>query len=394
MPYKLGIFTTHPVQYQVPWLRALSELPDIDLIVFYCMIPDERQQGDGFGINFKWDIPLLDGYKYEVLENISKKPSVTTFWGCNTPGVKKVVKDRRFDAFIVNGWGTKSCIQLLLACRQYNVPCIVRGESNAIRPRVWWKTMIHKWLLAKYSAFLNIGKANREFYIQNGISAEKIFFAPYCVDNGRFESAYGELCRNRGPIRTRWGISSNDFTFLFCAKFIEKKRPLDLLNALSIAINKLGTLPKHIHLLMVGDGEQRGNCEKFAIQKKLPVTFTGFLNQTEIVQAYVASDCLVLPSDYGETWGLVVNEAMVCGLPAIVSDRVGCRKDLVYPGETGDVFPFGNCEALADCLVSFASGPLKVRSMGESAKQTVANYSVSNVVEGCIKAIKYVCREG
>src|SRR3989338_5380095 len=82
--------------------------------------------------------------QYEVLENVSKQPSVANYWGCDTPGIKNIVKNREFDAFIVNGWIVKSCIQLLRACRQYGVPCIVRGESNAIRPRTWWKGQIHK----------------------------------------------------------------------------------------------------------------------------------------------------------------------------------------------------------------------------------------------------------
>ena len=390
MTHKLGFLTTHPIQYQVPVFHVLAKEPSIDLTVFYCMIPNERQQGEGFSINFKWDIPLLDGYKYEVLENVAKQPSVTNFRGCDTPGIKDIVKNRKFDAFIVNGWVVKSCIQLLRACRQYNVPCIVRGESNAILPRAWWKGMIHKRLMAKYSAFLNIGKLNREFYLKNGVSEEKIFFAPYCVDNERFESAYAALRQERDTIRSQWGIFSTDFTILFCAKFIEKKRPLDLLNALSIAFKKTENLSKRIHLLMVGDGELKSDCEEFVRQRKLPVTFTGFLNQSEIVRAYVASDCLVLPSDYGETWGLVVNEAMACGLPAIVSDRVGCHKDLIHPEETGAVFPYGCCQALADLLVSFALNPAKVRMMGKQAKQTVTDYSVANVVEGCIEAIKYV----
>ena len=393
MPYKLGILTTHPIQYQVPWFRKLSELPEIDLTVFFCMLPGASQQGEGFGINFKWDIPLLDGYKYEVLDNVSKQPSVAGFWGCDTPEINHIVKTGQFDAFIVNGWVVKSCIQLLRACRQYNVPCIVRGESNAIHPRAWWKVLIHKRLLAKYSAFLTIGKTNREFYLQNGVREEKIFFTPYCVDNRRFETVSDTLCQERDSIRAQWGISSTDFTFLFCAKFIEKKRPMDLLNALSITMRERENLSSRIYLLMVGDGEQKVECEEFVRQRKLPVTFTGFLNQSEIVRAYVASDCLVLPSDHGETWGLVVNEAMVCGLPAIVSDRVGCHKDMVCPGQTGEVFPFGDHKALAGFLVSFASNPEEVHLMGKRAKQKAASYSLEKVVDGCIEAVKNVCKK-
>jgi glycosyltransferase involved in cell wall biosynthesis len=75
-----------------------------------------------------------------------------------------------------------------------------------------------------------------------------------------------------------------------------------------------------------------------------------------------------------------------------VSDHVGCHKDLVCPGQTGEIFPFGDYKVLADLLVSFASKSERVRSMGKRAKQKVADYSVENVVKGCIEAIKYVCQ--
>ena len=82
----------------------------------------------------------------------------------------------------------------------------------------------------------------------------------------------------------------------------------------------------------------------------LPVSFAGFLNQGEIPAAYAACDALVLPSDYGETWGLVVNEAMACGVPAVVSDAVGCGPDLVEEGQTGMIFPLGDIPALARAI--------------------------------------------
>jgi glycosyltransferase involved in cell wall biosynthesis len=128
-------------------------------------------------------------------------------------------------------------------------------------------------------------------------------------------------------------------------------------------------------------------------QKKLPVTFAGFLNQTEIVKAYLAADCLVLPSDYGETWGLVVNEAMACGLPAIVSDRVGCGPDLIIDGVTGYIFPFGDITALAGKLLECASpDKTKLIQMGVQAKALIANYSTENTVKGALEAVKYVLK--
>ena len=393
MAYKVGILTTHPIQYQVPWFRELAKNQEVDLTVFFCMIPDALQQGDGFGVEFQWDIPLLNGYKYEVLKNVAPKPSVTNFWGCDTPAIGDIVKRNGFDVFIVNGWGVKSCLQVLYACRKYKLPCIVRGESNSFHQRTWWKRMLHQWLLSKYSAFLNIGRSNKDFYLKNNISNEKIFLTPYCVENDRFSSAAKELRSKRDDIRAGWKIEPSAFTFLFCAKFIEKKQPMDLLKALDAAFKRMERSDNHVHLLMAGNGELKSQCENFVQRNNLPVTFSGFLNQSEIVRAYVASDCLVLPSDYGETWGLVVNEAMACGLPAIVSDRVGCGPDLIYEGITGSIFPFKDVDTLAEKLILFAKNPEKTKTMGEQAEKLIRKYSVEEVVKGTIDAIRYVCRE-
>src|SRR5207248_1690512 len=117
------------------------------------------------------------------------------------------------------------------------------------------------------------------------------------------------------------------------------------------------------HVLVVGDGELMTEARALAARERLPLTFAGFLNQTEIVGAYVAADCLVLPSDTGETWGLVVNEAMACGIPAIVSDQVGCGPDLVSDSVTGAMFPMGDIDALARCLIDFSADPQRLRRM-------------------------------
>jgi glycosyltransferase involved in cell wall biosynthesis len=82
---------------------------------------------------------------------------------------------------------------------------------------------------------------------------------------------------------------------------------------------------------------------------RVPASFTGFLNQTRVSEAYIAADCLVLPSDYGETWGLVVNEAMASGLPCIISNRCGSAEDLGNCAGN-QIFAFGDCEALAQSL--------------------------------------------
>jgi glycosyltransferase involved in cell wall biosynthesis len=383
---RLAIVTTHPVQYQVPWYRALANRPGVDLSVLYAMIPDSRQQGAGFGVEFQWDIPLLDGYRHEVLTNVAAAPSVTTFFGCDTPELAERLRGR-FDCVIVNGWVSKVCLQALWTCRRLGIPCIVRGESNALRPRPAWVRSMHRILLRQYVAFLAIGRSNQDFYLANGVGRERIFDGPYCVENDRFAAATAQAMDGRSAIRGRWRIDAETAVFLFCGKFVEKKRPLDVLRALRQA--RLASEAPRVHVIMAGDGPLRPACEEFARHDDLPVTFTGFLNQTQIVDAYVAADCLVLPSDYGETWGLVVNEAMACGRAAIVSDHVGCHPDLVLSGRTGEVFPFGDVQALAVLLASAAGDAEKMRQKGRAAREHVNRYSVERLVHGTEAAVAY-----
>lgn len=388
MNIKLGILTTHPIQYQVPWFRGLAQEPEIDLTVFFCMIPDAKLQGDGFGVSFNWDVPLLEGYRYKVLENKASKPGVSSFGGCDTPGIHEIVRNGGFDAFIVNGWVVKSCLQLLHACNRYKVPCIVRGESNNLRPRSWWKKLIHRILLRRYSAFLYIGEGNKRFYLKNGVPKEKLFFAPYCIDNDFFAANADKLRHMRNELKDDWGIPHAAVTYLFCGKFIEKKRPMDCLQALEKLQQKMHDSGK-IHLLMVGTGELLEKCRQYARDNDLPVTFAGFLNQSEIAKAYVTSDCQVLPSDNGETWGLVINEGMACGLPAIVSDQVGCYLDLIHSGETGDIYKSGEVNALAEMMFKYADANM-LQSMGKNAREKVSTYSYQQVVRGTLDAFWYL----
>ena len=121
--------------------------------------------------------------------------------------------------------------------------------------------------------------------------------------------------------------------------------------------------------------------------------FAGFLNQSRILQAYQDADCLVLPSDNGETWGLVVNEAMASGLPVVVSDQVGCHPDLVAQGVTGYVYPCGDTSALAAHMHTMCAAPGAAFLMGQAACQRVRQqFSYEQVVAGIKAAVTQVCK--
>lgn len=384
---RLAIFATHPIQYQVPWFQKLAVQDQIDLKVYFALLPDARQQGTGFGKAFQWDIPMLEGYSWTALENVRRKPELSSFWGVSTPNVHRVLRGDRPDAVLLTGWNALPLMQALWASRRLAIPRIARGESNALRSRPSWVRFIHPRLLAQYDAFLAIGKANRDFYLANQVPESRIFSAPYFVDNARFAAAASAA--QRVQQRQRWNVRKDAVCFLFAGKLESKKRILDLVSALAPAASD----GRPVHLLVVGSGVLMEEAKVLAARERVPTTFTGFLNQTELPQAYATADCLVLPSDYGETWGLVVNEAMACGLPAVVSDRVGCGPDLVENDVTGMVFPFGDVGALRLMLRSLAAKPTLLAEMGARARERVARYSVGAAVAGTLEAVRYVTQD-
>lgn len=383
---RLGIVATHPVQYQVPWYRALAGRPDVDLTVYYALLPTPEQQGVGFGVEFAWDVPLLDGYRWVELPNAARAPSLGRFLGSRTPTIGGVLARDRPDATIVSGWHALPLLQATRACGRLGIPCLVRGESSGLRARPPWVQALHRRLLARFDACLAIGEANRGFYRSNGVPAERIFTVPYFVDGSRFQQQAERLRPRRAALRRDWGIGPDDACFLFVGKLVPKKRLLDLLRACELAWRD----ERSVRVLVVGTGEVWEEARDLARRLDLPVTFTGFLNQSGISRAYVAADCLVLPSDYGETWGLVVNEAMHHGLPVVVSDRVGCGPDLVEDGVTGRVFPFGDVGALARVLVELARDRARRQAMGESARRWVERFSADRAVEGTLEGVAFV----
>jgi glycosyltransferase involved in cell wall biosynthesis len=383
---RLGAISTHPIQYQVPWFAALAADQRLDLHVGYGYLPDARAQGVGFGTAFAWDLPLLDGYRSTELVRRNARPELSTFFGIRLRRVADWLRAQRFDALVVTGWNSYALVQTALAARRLRLPLLVRGDSNDLRRRSLPARLFHRTFLRLFDAFLVVGQSNRRFYQRSGVPESKLFDCPHFVDNERLARQHGEALPRRAELRARWGMPADAVCALFAGKLVEVKNVPELFAAVRIAVERAPRL----HLLVAGEGPLGDELRATATREKLPVTFAGFLNQSEIPAAYATADFLVLPS-HSETWGLVVNEAMACGLPAVVSDGVGCAEDLVEPGVTGFVYRAGSAEQLAAGLVAMAGDEEARRAMGERARQrVVADYSVERAVAGTLAALRAV----
>jgi glycosyltransferase involved in cell wall biosynthesis len=383
----LAIVASHPVQYQAPWYRALATMTD--LRVFFAHRVGAEEQGQaGFGVAFDWNVPLLDGYQFEWLDNVASRPGVDRFFGCDTPGIVKRISRGGFDAVVVNGWNLRSYWQAIVAARRAGVPVMVRGDSQLVTersgPRRLVKRLTYPRLLRSFDAFLTVGRRSEAYYRHYGVADGRMFRSPHCVDNDFFAAAARIARAGDGAIRRAAGIGDHEIVFALVGKLIAKKRPLDYLAALA----EVRRTHPAVRGLIVGDGPMRSEIEAFQRRHDTGSVLIGFLNQQEIAAAYVAADALVLPSDGGETWGLVVNEAMACGTPAIVSDAVGCGPDLIDEGRTGFSYAYGDVAGLAGCMARFATQPLDGRAaLSRAALDRIAHYSPHAAAVGVVDAM-------
>ena len=393
----MAVLNAHPVQYQAPLFKKISENPEIDLMVYFCWDfgVKEASFDAQFGKKIKWDISVLEGYKYKFLKNYSLKPSSDFLGQINFGIIKEIynLKKQNYNAVVVFGWNAFTNWLAFLTAFILGLPIFLRGESplnqELLKPK--WKIKIKKIILGTLfkfiSVFLYIGEENKKFYRFYGVPEEKLFFTPYAVDNSRFIKAARDLKYKKKYLRKELGIDEKSVVILFVGKLIEKKRPMDLLKAYEL-LSKNQNLKTKTCLLFVGDGALWPELENYAKENNLQdVHFVGFKNQTELPQYYAMADIFVLPSGVGETWGLVINEAMCFGLAIIVSDRIGCAKDLARNGENGYIFPFSDAGKLSEYLGNLIEDNKKIKRFGEKSFEIIQNYSHQGDVGGTLTAL-------
>src|SRR5712691_10675378 len=220
-----------------------------------------------------------------------------------------------------------------------------------------------------------------------GFPAEKISLTPFAVDN-HWWTRQAELA-DRSAVRASWGIPENGKVILFCAKLQPWKRPQDVLRAFVQA-----NLPD-TYVVFAGQGPLRADLEAEARERGISggVRVLGFVNQSQLPATYRGADVFVLPSEY-DACPVVVCEAMLCGLPVILSDQIRGRFDLVLPGETGFIYPCGDVNSLAAILRTLVNNPEEISRLSAAARERMKTWSPKETVEGTVEAIEQAVWRG
>ncbi len=386
---KLAVVISHPTQYYSPWFRWIAAHTNINLRVFYLWnfgVTDQRDPK--FETTFRWDVDLLSGYKYEFLPNIARDAGTHHFFGLHNPSLPKRLAAWQPEVLLLFGYNWASHGRAIAWARLHRVPLLFRGDSHFLGrgiPRLPVRILLRA-LYRQFSAVLPVGAANAEYFDVLGVPRRKQHFAPHSVDSALFNPADVHHQNAAAHLRAQLGLTDETRVLLYAGKFVPEKQPIALLEAfLTVSIPNTA-------LVFVGDGPEKAPLvARTAAARTNAVHFLPFANQTEMPSRYLLADVFALPSrGFYETWGLAVNEAMHMGVPALVSDRVGCHRDLVSDDITGWSFPAEDFAALVWRVAHALSDvrrPERRVELRASVIERISGYTYSKTTAGLLAAI-------
>jgi glycosyltransferase involved in cell wall biosynthesis len=386
---RLAIVVSHPIQYYAPLYRRLAMRDDLAVKVFFTWHAGTAPVHDrGFGGSIAWDIPLTNGYDFERVPNVASDPGTHHFLGLRNPSLVERVTAWKPTAVHVTGWAWASHLLAMRAFHRLGIPILFRGDSHLLDleergPRWWIKRGLLQRAYSWPTAFLVVGEANRAYYEAFGVPPERLVPCPHSIDVARFAEPAEVHETEASRWRRELGIADDCPVLLFAGKFERKKQPVALMRAVQHVDNSRTVL------VMVGGGEHGNEVSAIASSDPRRFRVLPFQNQSRMPVVYRLGDLFVLPSAYGETWGLGVNEALACGRPVLVSDRVGCAQDVV-DASCGRVFPWHDSSAMIAAMNEMTADRNDLVPMKGAALRRAWKFDVSRTEDALVAELQTV----
>jgi len=388
--FRVLTIASHPIQYAAPLFRLLAQQRVLDFQVAFCSLRGAEAAHDPeFGRSVKWDVPLLDGYRWTHMPN--RGSGRESFLGLYNPDLWALIRDGQFDAVVCQLSYLRCSFWIAYFAARYHRAVFLFGTDASSREprdgRKWklaFKNVAWPLLFRLSSQVLTASSSGRDMMRCLGIPADRISMTLDTVDNDWWRTQAERV--DRAAVRQSWGLGPDEKVILFCAKLQPWKRPLDVLRAFAAA-----DIPRST-LIFAGDGALRLTIEAEATTLGVSsrVRSLGFVNQSQLPGVYRASDIMVIPSEY-EPFGLVVNEAMLCDCVVVASSKVGAVGDLVSHGRTGFVYPCGDIQGLSHLLAKALSDPTQLREIRRAARERIEGWSpqasASALAEAVVQAI-------
>ena len=267
----------------------------------------------------------------------------------------KQVAQSNADLILLPGYHLIEYWFMLLACiltgkrRAVFVDSTGNDQRNSV-----WKYWLKRIFFSLCDGFFAYGERSRQYLLNFGVSPNKI--TTRCQAAALPHSYSAEQALHDRIARRKDGMPSS---FLFVG-LLSNGKGVDVLIR---AFSRVRQRNKSASLTIVGDGPRREELKALAASLNVAdaISFPGAATIDQLADYYLNASCLILPSR-SEAWGLVVNEALSYGCPAIVSAHCGCAPDLIIESKTGYVFRTNDVDELARKMSSV------VNDMGSVAK--------------------------
>ena len=380
MKQRLVVLTEIISPYRIPVFNALAKRPEIDLHVIFLAETDSSMR--------QWQVYSSEiRFSYEVLQSWRRRlGKLNVLVNSN---VAEALREAHPDVILCGGYNYLASWQAVHWAKKNRVAFLLWCESTASdrRNRHQLVERLKTSFLRSCDGFVVPGKSALEYLQQMTDGSRIIVVAPNAVDIQLFaignELALAAQCRLRGAL----GLPAR--YFLFVGRLVKAKGVLDLLDAYSGLSPELRA---GVGLVFVGDGPLRADLEVMA-RSVFPgsVHFPGFIHRDELPSYYSLAECLVLPT-HSDTWGMVVNEAMACGLPVICASVAGCAADLVK--SNGRIVASGDVLGLREAMLEIASDPGLRKYMSEQSRILIRNYSPKCCADGIAEAVLTTQHDG
>jgi len=376
MTRRLVLLTEIISPYRIPLFNSLAQHPGIALHVIFLSENDPGLR--------QWKV-----YKDEIRCSYEILPS----WRRRIGKLNILLNGRVFralrraspDIILCGGYNYLAFWQTLLWAQSRRVPFLLWSESNRYDVRSGHPIveLLKTEFLRQCSGFIVPGQSAKEYLLTHRVPADKVFVACNAVDNDLFRSLAASARQNAGERRRELDLPGRYIVFV--GRLVPEKGVLELLSAyggLSVELRR------QIGLVFVGDGSSRQELQKrAALVSEGTIKFVGFAHREQLPDYYALAEMSVLPT-YTDTWGLVVNEAMACGLPVIVSRVAGCASDLIKENWNGLLVEPRDILSLATAITTLTTQPGLCANMGAHSAQHITNYSPAAWSEGIAHAVE------
>jgi glycosyltransferase involved in cell wall biosynthesis len=377
-PVRLTMVIPEPTPYRTGMLDRLADRPEFDLTVLYAGSSVQRRT---WGLELRHRAVFVGGRRVPGAYRLLRHDYPVSF------GIFRALRESRPEVVVASGWSTFASQAAVWWCRRHRVPYVLLVESNEREARPGWRRLVRSavvpTVVAGAAEVLVVGTLARASMLGRGVAADRISVVANTVDVDRFGREADVLAPRRDELRDELGIEPDDVAVLSVARLAPEKGLDTLVRAVAEAED-----PRLV-LLLAGSGPERERLASLASQLDVRLLLLRDIPWDRIVERYVAADVFALLSRH-EPWGVVVNEAAACGLPLVLSDRVGAAFDLLEDGRNGALVGVEDAAAAGKAIRALAADRERRRLAGNASRELVRGWGYEPSLENLVRVVRRV----